>query len=147
MTNPTFPRHSWRAAVENRQEGVHLSAAAIRILRAKLALRPELEAVDLTSEEIREAITREVDEKLKFSPNGETFVAVGPDRRVWEGDEDTILQKLANSLSARIAAAAAAERPTELTPAEEVAAKLRARGTYSMGVLLCLMAPALHGFV
>jgi hypothetical protein len=131
MSNDLPRRDTWAAALANRPDGVHPSAAAVRILRNKLALHPGLEGVNLGSEEIRDAISREVDEKLKFSPDGMTFLAVGPDRRAWDGDEDTVLQKMANSLAVRITAAAEQERPTELTPLEEVAAKRKASGIYS----------------
>jgi hypothetical protein len=65
--NPILPRHSWAAAVANKQPGVHLSTVAARIIRTKLALHPGLENVDLTSEEIRDTLTRELDERIRWS--------------------------------------------------------------------------------
>jgi hypothetical protein len=63
--------------------------------------------------------------------DGTTFEVMGPGKRAWEGDEDVLLTKLANSLAVRIAAAAQEERPTELSSVEVVRQQLRARGTYN----------------
>jgi hypothetical protein len=131
-TEPTSPpRYTWAAAVANRPPEVHPAALAERLVRHKLDIRPELAGIDLRSDDVRAAIRDTVGETLRFSADGSTFVALGPGGRIWDGDEDLVLGKLANSLAARIAAAAAREVPTELTPLDDVKAKLRARGTYN----------------
>jgi len=131
-TEPTSPpRYTWAAAVANRPPEVHPAALSERLVRHKLDIRPELAGIDLRSDDVRAAIRDTVGETLRFSADGSTFVALGPGGRIWDGDEDLVLGKLANSLAARIAAAAAREVPTELTPLDDVKAKLRARGTYN----------------
>jgi hypothetical protein len=109
---------------------VHPAALAERLVRHKLDIRPELAGIDLHTADVREAIRDTVGDTLRFSAEGSTFVALGPGWRIWDGSEDLLLRKLANSLAARIAAAAEREVPTELTPLAEVKAKLKARGTY-----------------
>jgi hypothetical protein len=119
-TEPTPPRYTWAHGVANRPPEVHPAALAERLIRHKLDIRPELAGIDLRSDDVREAIRDTVGETLRFSADGSTFVALGPGGRIWDGSEDEVLRKMANSLAARIAAAAAQEQPTELTPLETV---------------------------
>jgi hypothetical protein len=144
MSNPIPPRRgTWAAALANAQPGILPSAHAVRILRHRLALDPALEGVDLSQGWVREAIDARINDTLRFSPDGASFVALGPGGRIWGGDEDEILRKLGNSIGAVVAAAAQAERPVELTSVEDVAAQRKKSGIYAFGVALCLLAPML----
>jgi hypothetical protein len=114
----------------NRQEGVHPSMLVEHALLDDLEGRPELATVELRAGPPREAI-KEVVSALYFSPSGE-FVHLGPGRRAVEGDADTVLKQLGNSLAARISAWAAAESSPEPTPVMELAARRRATGLYGV---------------